>query len=184
MIDQAQLRVVRAEAIDLAPDVRAALALLAEDRDGETCFVLTGDGVFRARANPADPTTFHLCDGNPPPSFAAGLAPRWNRERRVLTYGGQIVKRFVRSSPNQEAVLQAFEDRRWPNQIEDPLPWIGKAVVKSRLHDTIKWLNRNLESRVLRFHGDGTGERVCWESVAIGALVLHGNGPEQLRPAA
>ena len=33
---------------------------------------------------------------------------------------------------------------------------------KLRLRDTIKRLNRNQATRLIRFHGDGTGQRVFW----------------------
>ena len=59
-------------------------------------------------------------------------------------------------------------------------------LVKS--HDnTIKWLNRHQEHRLIRFLGDGTGEGVCWELISDAAPVLPAAAPKQtkkLRPAA
>ena len=184
MAGQTQLRFVRtAAAIDLAPEIRDALARLAKYNDNGVCFLVNRSGVLWVRADARDPTIFHLCNGNRTPP-AAELAPHWDRENRVLSFGGQIVKRFGRSSPNQEAVLQAFEEQGWPYRIDDPLPYCDKVVPKVRLHDTIRWLNLKHECRLLRFLGDGTGEGVCWKLVAIRGLILHGDTAEELRPAA
>jgi hypothetical protein len=184
MVGQAQLRLIGAGATDFAPGIRAALAELAEDQDDEACFVVTRAGIVWARVNPADPTTFHLCGGDAATSRDAPCTPRWDRENRVLSVAGRIVKRFERRSPNQETVLDAFEQLGWPNRIEDPLPWKGSAAAKPRLHDTIKWLNLKHEHRLLRFYGDGTGAGVCWQREAITALVLHGDPAKKLREAA
>ncbi len=78
----------------------------------------------------------------------------------------------------------AFEEEGWPHRIYDPLPPKGETNPKIRLHETIKWLNRNRENPLLRFLGDGTGEGLCWEPVAISTLGLHGHAPKKLRLAA
>jgi hypothetical protein len=77
----------------------------------------------------------------------------------------------------------AFEEEGWPYRIDDPLPPKGETHPTTRLHDTIKWLNRNREHPLLRFLGDGTGEGLCWEPVAISTFVLAGDAPTKLRLA-
>jgi hypothetical protein len=69
-------------------------------------------------------------------------------------------------SPNQEAILDAFQEEGWPMWIDDPLSPLPDQPPKRRLHDTIKGLNRNREMELIRFRGDGTGQRVAWEIVA------------------
>ena len=145
---------------------------------------MTRSGVLWVRADAHDPTTFHLCSGGDARPRPADFTPLWDRDNRVLSFGGQIVKRFGRSSPNQEAVLQAFEEQGWPCRIDDPLPYCDEVAPKPRLHDTIRWLNLKHECRLLRFLGDGTGEGVCWKLVANRGLILHGGPAEELRPAA
>jgi hypothetical protein len=181
---QTKLRLVgAATAIEIAPEIRAAHARLAKDKDQGACLLLTGSGVLWVRADAHDPTTFHLCNGGdarPTRDFT----PLWDRDNRVLSLGGQIVRRYGRSSPNQEAVLQAFQEQGWPYRIADPLPYSAEVPPKLRLHDTIRWLNLRHECRLVRFLGDGTGEGVCWKLLASSGLILHGHPAEELRPAA
>ncbi len=183
-MSQTDLRLIAAaEPTDLVPEVRAALAQLSKSNDNGVGFVVTRSGVMWVRANLRDAKTFHLCSGDVAP-WTGELTPFWDRENRVLSFGGQIIRRYIRSSPNQEAVLQAFEEQGWPYRIDDPLPQDHEVVPKVRLHDTIRWLNLKHESRLLRFLGDGTGEGVCWKKLASGSLVLHRDSAEELRRAA
>jgi hypothetical protein len=89
--------------------------------------------------------------------------PKWDRDRRELRLGGQLVKVLKLPSPMQEAILMAFEEEHWPPRIDDPLPGDPDLLPKRRLHDTIKSLNRNQKNYLIRFIGDGTGEGVRWE---------------------
>jgi len=89
--------------------------------------------------------------------------PCWDPEHRVLRLGQAVVKAYRRRSPNQEAILNAFQEEAWPARVDDPLPPRGDQLPKERLHDTIKSLNQRHEQSLIRFFGDGTGEGVCWE---------------------
>ncbi len=89
-------------------------------------------------------------------------SPCWNRETRELHVGKVLVKRFRVPAPNQEKVLDAFEEEGWPPRIDDPLPPVAKIAPRQRLRDTIKALNRNRKTTVLRFAGDGNAEGVQW----------------------
>jgi hypothetical protein len=95
--------------------------------------------------------------------FSDSCGPRWDAEDRTLYVGSLVVKEYRVRSPNQEAVLAAFEEEGWPHYIDDPLSPAGEQSPKQRLRDTIKCLNANQKNRILRFRGDGTGERVRWE---------------------
>ena len=163
---------------------RLRLALLAQDPDGEGCFVLTRAGIVPARANPHDPTTFHLCSGDAATRTEDLCTPRWDRQARILYLGQQIVKRYKRFSPNQELVLATFEEEGWPNRIYDPLPPKDGVVVKKRLRNTIEWLNLNQMNRLLRFRGDGTSEGICWERVDADTIATSAADPKKLRLAA
>ena len=88
--------------------------------------------------------------------------PHWDRFRRTLFVGEQVIKQYRVPCPNQEAVLSAFEEESWPARVDDPLPPYEDQDPKRRLHDTIKSLNRHQKTPLLRFHGDGTGEGVSW----------------------
>ena len=95
-----------------------------------------------------------------------GAWPHWDKNRRTFLVGEHLVKRFRVPSPNQESVLDAFQEEGWPVSIDDPLSPVPDLSPKRRLRDTIKCLNTNQFSRLIRFHGDGTGQRVMWELLA------------------
>jgi len=89
--------------------------------------------------------------------------PHWDDSTRRLTFGGQLIKDFKQNSPNQVAILRAFQEEGWPPKIYDPLPPIPGIVSTRRLSDTILALNKSHKiNDVLRFHGDGTGQGITW----------------------
>jgi hypothetical protein len=98
---------------------------------------------------------------------SGAVFPKWEKERRILRVGGQVVKQFKVPAPNQEMILTVFEEEHWPPRIDDPLPSHPEMDAKRRLHDTINSLNRNQRCRLLRFVGDGSGEAVCWETMGL-----------------
>jgi hypothetical protein len=85
----------------------------------------------------------------------------------VLRLGGRVVKKFQVPARNQELVLTAFQEERWPMRIDDPLPPIAEIEPKRRLHSTIQCLNRNQRAQLLQFRGDGTGRGICWETFSF-----------------
>lgn len=93
--------------------------------------------------------------------------PLWDGDRRVLTLNGLIVKQFKWAAVNQEAILAVFQEEGWPSRIDDPLPPESDQDTKRRLSDTIKCLNRKQTNRLIRFHGDGSGEGVIWEQTPL-----------------
>lgn len=103
---------------------------------------------------------------------ASAFQPQWDAEYRVLRMGRSVIKIYRVPSLIQEAILAAFQEEGWPHRIHDPLPPLGDIDPKSRLHDTIKRLNRHHQERLIRFRGDGTGEGVCWEYVDSAVLAL------------
>jgi hypothetical protein len=132
-----------------------------------SCFVLTESGVqlarnLRATADAADWSN-RLPAGNTPLMAEPGNTPHWDRFRRELRVAGVVVKHFRVPAPNQEAILTAFEEERWPPHIDDPLPPRAGLDSKERLHEAISRLNRNQRHRLILFHGDGTGRGICWE---------------------
>lgn len=89
--------------------------------------------------------------------------PVWDRERRELRLGEFVVKRFRWPAVNQELVLNAFEDLGWPPRISNPLATHPNICPKTRLHDTLKCLNRKQVNELIKFRGDGTGLGVLLE---------------------
>ena len=76
------------------------------------------------------------------------------------------MKQFKEPAPDQELILAAFEESLWAARIDDPIPPRGDITPKQRLHSTIWSLNRRQKDKLLAFHGDGTGEGICWTAVA------------------
>jgi|GEM_PF-606840 len=95
-------------------------------------------------------------------------APSWDAQRRELRVNQVLVKYFKWPAVNQQTILAAFEEERWPPRIDDPLPPKPEQDRKRRLHDAVKCLNRNQSQPLIRFHGDGTGEGVRWSLVESG----------------
>jgi len=139
-----------------------------------SCFLLTEAGLsllrvadeasYKGHADALDGDAFAPRLTGPREANAIALPlPRWDCDRRELWVGARLVKQFRQRSANQETVLAAFEEEGWPCSIDDPLPPRPKQDPKRRLHDTIRSLNRRQKHRLIRFVGDGTGQRVIWE---------------------
>jgi len=90
------------------------------------------------------------------------LTPCYDRDCRLFTWGRHILKHFRQPSYNQELILCAGEELDWPAWFDDPLPLKHGTNPKTRLHDTLKDLNRRQTMQLVHFMGDGTGRRVGW----------------------
>ena len=99
---------------------------------------------------------------------ATGQRPVWDSEQRELRFAGHLIKRFRVPAPNQERILAAFEEEGWPPGIDDPLSPEGEQDPIRRLQATIKSLNRNQLKLLIRFRGNGNGDRICWDMVEVG----------------
>jgi hypothetical protein len=96
-------------------------------------------------------------------ALAAGarVPPAWDRNRGVLSFHGTPLKEIgVGKATNVVAVLDAFEEAGWPDEVT---PSFRTSVA---LHDTIKSLNNKLSH--LRFRANGQGDGVLWEPADAG----------------
>ena len=91
------------------------------------------------------------------------LLPRYDKDERVFSWGGHVLKHFGQLACNQELVLLAAEEVGWPRWFDDPLLRVRGKSPKRRLHDTIQDLNRHQTPYLVHFKGDGTGTRIGWE---------------------
>ena len=111
--------------------------------------------------------TPQLGNGHPqPPTIETSverLVPEWDVAERVLRFNGVIVKQFAFPAPNQETILTAFQEERWPRRIDDPLHPTSEQDSPRRLNDTIKSLNQKMANPFIRFCGDGTGMGIVWK---------------------
>jgi hypothetical protein len=143
------------------PAIRTALAQLTD----------AGYSVYLSIEN-TDPPAECIHIVGAAGSTVNDILPRWDRERRTLYVGDQVVKQFREPSPNQEAVLAAFHQEGWAYRIDDPLPHSPDQDPKYRLHHTIHRLNHNQRQTLIRFRGDGTGQGVCWELTEVVPLAF------------
>lgn len=101
---------------------------------------------------------------SPDSSASPGVrTPRWDRHRHELRLGAIVVRRFTIPAADQESVLAAFEEERWPARIEDPLPPCSEIERKARLQEVVQRLNRSRRLPVVRFACDAAGRGIVWE---------------------
>ncbi len=132
------------------------------------CFVLATDLSDSDHSVVARPVSIvsdliELCASSNGQTVVSAEIPTWDSVRHELRLGETVVKRFKHRSPNQEAVLTAFQEEGWPYKVDDPLPQSSECDPKRRLSDTIRGLNHHQLNVMIRFRGDGTGEAVIWE---------------------
>jgi hypothetical protein len=125
-----------------------------------SCFILTEPGrKFAEHLVEAELASSRMATVAATPSTCS--VPTWNLQRKELWLSGCLIKRFRVHSPNQEGILEAFQEEGWPERIFDPLQ-------PGRLPETIKSLNRHQRTRLIRFSGDGTGQGILWEPMTPG----------------
>ena len=103
---------------------------------GNTCFVLTDAGLAVLGRDNSQATQLAQVDKAPGEmpivawnhSSAPAAMPNWDRGSRAFVVGEYLIKRFRVPSPNQETVLNAFQEEGWPAAIDDPLPPVRDYV--------------------------------------------------------
>ena len=132
-----------------------------------TCFVLTTAGASQSRRFCAAALLWGGAKENGAhgwmPGSGAVVVPTWDGRR--LCWGGVAVREFRQRAENQKLILATFQEFGLVAEIDDRLPGNSELDAKTRLHDTIKDLNRYMRPRLLHFAGDGTGQAVRWEYI-------------------
>ena len=89
-----------------------------------------------------------------------GKKPHWDRERRTLFYGADVIRKYKHRAENQTTILDAFQEQGWPPSIKDPFTaWCNDP--QKRRRDTIDDLNEGITTHI-GFSSDGTGKRIAW----------------------
>jgi len=133
-----------------------------------TWFVLTDDGAAYAARLTEDRISESIGALDQAVDLVGGgvsLKPCWDKSRRELRLRSLLIKRFKVPAPNQERVLDAFQEDGWPSRIDDPLPPSGNRPAKQRLRETVACLNRHQSTACLRFESDGNGLGICFRIV-------------------
>lgn len=97
-------------------------------------------------------------------------SPYWDAKTYDLWLSPTLIKHFRRRAINQMAILDAFQEQDWPARIQDPLPLTDdeSIVLKRRLNDTLRNMNRSLGSQLIKFCGDGAGTGILWRTSGFG----------------
>ena len=82
--------------------------------------------------------------------------PQWNEKSHEFSIDGVVVHAYKRKAKNQFLVLEAFEAEGWATVIDTPIDDSKQRT------QTLKELNKLAQGKI-KFHGDGTGERLKWE---------------------
>ncbi len=136
-----------------------------------SCFVLTDVGAeFAASICQPSPTTDHTAStGRESAAAKADTAaepkPRWNAERRELTFDGSRLIKFKRVAINLQVLLSAFEKAGWARWIENPFAADADCNPKTRQHNAINSLNRHQRPHMLQFSSDGTAGGAEWRAI-------------------
>jgi hypothetical protein len=125
----------------------------------DSCFVITELGIDLAAALSKE---LKAAKRDQAASSSVIGKPHWDSNRRLLTFGNRVVKRFKWRAYNQETILQAFEEEEWTGRIDDPLPQSNDVDPKRRLNESIRSLNSSQVEPIIRFRGDGSGQGVVW----------------------
>lgn len=128
----------------------------------QACFVLTAAGATLARQGDARALEVFPPASGPKPTAEPRSVPRWDPQLRELRWEAHLIKQFKVPAPNQELILEVFQEEGWPACIDDPLSPNVAQDCKERLHDTIKSLNRNQIQAMIHFRGNGKGSGVRW----------------------
>ncbi|REK18898.1 MAG: hypothetical protein DWQ37_03580 [Planctomycetota bacterium] len=139
----------------------------------KACFVLTETGVPLARRLqrlPAEPEAADVPERHDLPSLVVATppppqSPTWDRDRHELRVGRRVVKQFKIPNVCQESILAVFEEMRWPERIDDPLPDEG-AGRPLQLQQAIDALNRHQKHALIEFCGDGEGVRWMYHAAS------------------
>lgn len=89
---------------------------------------------------------------------AVPVVIEWDCKLGELRFNGELIRNVrTKMADNVVAVLDAFQDNGWVEQIEDPL---SDRPDGQTLRETIRSLNIGLER--IRFFADGTSQGIRW----------------------
>jgi hypothetical protein len=94
----------------------STLSQAAQGPDGETDQPNPQHGMPVQAPTEATPLPVPGSDG------IGSHRPRWDKHLRELWLGPHLIKWFRVPAPDQERILDAFEEEGWPASIDDPLP--------------------------------------------------------------
>jgi hypothetical protein len=100
--------------------------------------------------------------------------PRWDKDDLILWVGDLVARKVATQAVSVARVLDEFENKRWPQSIDDPLALplretmsVNPQILSNQVRQasTIKSLNRGLE--LIRFFSAGRGRKIGWKYLQI-----------------
>ena len=112
------------------------------------------------------------------------IKPNWDRDLRMLSVQGHVIKEFKRPSDKQEWLLDAFQRSGWVREIDDPFAkpsGNNSEDSKRRFRKTVEHLNCAQHPSTLFFSVAGNGKRVRWsfrhaKPTSASKRLVNGNG--------
>jgi hypothetical protein len=98
------------------------------------------------------------------PPAASIISPRWDRERRTLTFDGREHKLFAREAPTQFMLLDAFEVQGWPRSVPNPYPSDDEG---DRLAQTRRDLNAALSAAGCPIRVGRDNQQATWRKSQV-----------------
>jgi hypothetical protein len=86
------------------------------------------------------------------------VVPSWNKQLGELRYRGAVIREVKPEAENVRAILDAFQEDGWQNEIYDPLPPTEASARRRRAVATL-----NMDLQQIRFYSTGNGRRIAWE---------------------
>ncbi len=99
-----------------------------------------------------------------PPKFKTkkSPAPLYDKAGRRFWFRKRLLFEFGRHAPDEEAILETFEELGWPARIDSPVSGKGgQRLAHKRLSNALQQLNARQSG--IQFRLDGTGKGVTWE---------------------
>lgn len=150
-----RLMIPHAPPLDLVR-IKAELQRLAQSDPPPTDLMACLIDAFLPRHGDSESTVVLM------PDLTDDVLPYWNGQERVLLYGDVELLRFGRVAPHQIQILDAFEQARWTDSIDNPLPVRCYNEHYQQMRSAIKALNSHLRHPLIRFSANGK-RGVRWE---------------------
>lgn len=90
------------------------------------------------------------------------FSPSWDSAAHTLFWQGAAAHHFRKEAPDQELILDEFQNAGWPSFLEISDLENNRTISKKRLRITVMNLNTSLKDAV-HFRLEGSGRRICWE---------------------
>jgi len=122
--------------------------LLGQASERETIRAALGPVIERVGATEVPPK-------NTSNASTTNARPRWDRHRRQIWLGEELLYTYTRHAPAQFAILDTLQKADWPSSIVNP-------VTHFSIKDTVESLNKRLDATRLRIQRLEQDTQIGW----------------------